>query len=132
MDRLQKGCLTLKLGEGYPKPMDCRTAALIKVNHLDHVQAKLFRSGKALAMPGSCRTSLIPADPVGIAVAVAILTNGGLVAFPTETVYGLGADATSPKAIAGIYSAKRRPRFNPLIAHLASIESAFREGIFSS
>ena len=51
-------------------------------------------------------------------------------AFPTETVYGLGADARSAAAVAGIYAAKQRPRFNPLIAHVASIDAARIEGAF--
>lgn len=51
--------------------------------------------------------------------ASAILCRGGLVAFPTETVYGLGADALSPTAVAGIFAAKQRPRWDPLIVHLA-------------
>ena len=52
-----------------------------------------------------------------------IIKRGGLVAFPTETVYGLGADALNPRASAGIYSAKGRPSDNPLIVHIADIES---------
>ena len=64
--------------------------------------------------------------------AAGILRAGGLVAFPTETVYGLGADATSPAAVAGIYAAKERPRFNPLIAHLPDLEAALREGVFDA
>ncbi len=59
------------------------------------------------------------------------LAAGGLVAFPTETVYGLGADATSPEAVARIYAAKGRPRFNPLIAHVATAAEAGREGEFT-
>src|SRR5262245_33097039 len=55
---------------------------------------------------------------VKITEAAGILARGGLVAFPTETVYGLGADATNPRAIARVYEAKGRPRFNPLIAHV--------------
>jgi L-threonylcarbamoyladenylate synthase len=70
------------------------------------------------------------ADAAGIARAVEILRAGGLVAFPTETVYGLGADATSGEAVAGIYAAKERPRFNPLIAHVAEPEAALRKGVF--
>ena len=54
----------------------------------------------------------------GIALAAERLRAGELVAFPTETVYGLGADATSDRAVAGIFAAKGRPRFNPLIVHL--------------
>ena len=52
--------------------------------------------------------------------AVQILADGGLVAIPTETVYGLGADALSDQAVAKIYEAKGRPSFNPLISHMAS------------
>jgi L-threonylcarbamoyladenylate synthase len=54
------------------------------------------------------------------------------VAFPTETVYGLGADATDPRAVAGIFAAKERPRFNPLIAHLASLDDALAQGRFDA
>ncbi|WP_166145613.1 L-threonylcarbamoyladenylate synthase [Methylosinus sp. RM1] len=60
-----------------------------------------------------------------------ILREGGLVAFPTETVYGLGADATSAEAVAKIYAAKGRPSFNPLIAHVADIDAARREAELS-
>lgn len=62
--------------------------------------------------------------PVGIARAASILRDGGLVAFPTETVYGLGADARSDTAVARIFDAKGRPRFNPLIAHLPDAATA--------
>jgi L-threonylcarbamoyladenylate synthase len=58
-----------------------------------------------------------PAEP--IARAAAILRAGGLVAFPTETVYGLGADALNPRALARVYAAKRRPTEHPLIVHVA-------------
>lgn len=66
-----------------------------------------------------------------IARAADILRAGGLVAFPTETVYGLGADATDARAVAGIFEAKRRPSFNPLISHVANIEAALALGVFS-
>lgn len=66
------------------------------------------------------------ASPGAIAVAAACLRAGGLVAFPTETVYGLGADAANPAAVAGIYQAKGRPSFNPLIAHVADLAAARR------
>lgn len=56
------------------------------------------------------------------------LHKGGLVAFPTETVYGLGADACNADAVAGIFAAKQRPSFNPLISHVASIDAAFDLG----
>ncbi|MBV7538792.1 threonylcarbamoyl-AMP synthase [Duganella sp. sic0402] len=59
------------------------------------------------------------ADPVLIAAAAAILEEGGLVAFPTETVYGLGADAENPDAVARIYEAKGRPHDHPVIVHVA-------------
>ena len=63
-------------------------------------------------------------DPVAIQEAAGILKHGGLVAFPTETVYGLGADATSAAAVSGIFRAKGRPSYNPLIVHVADIASA--------
>jgi L-threonylcarbamoyladenylate synthase len=59
-----------------------------------------------------------------IEAAAACLAAGGLVAFPTETVYGLGADARNGEAIARLYAAKGRPSFNPLIAHVADVEAA--------
>ena len=59
-----------------------------------------------------------------IARAAEMLRAGALVAFPTETVYGLGADAGSDKAVAALYAAKDRPRFNPLIAHVADLTAA--------
>jgi L-threonylcarbamoyladenylate synthase len=59
-----------------------------------------------------------------IEAAAACLTAGGLVAFPTETVYGLGADARNGEAVARLYAAKGRPSFNPLIAHVADVEAA--------
>jgi L-threonylcarbamoyladenylate synthase len=63
-------------------------------------------------------SNLRKADDAAVSAAAAILRRGGLVAFPTETVYGLGADATNGEAVAGIFAAKRRPRFNPLIVHV--------------
>jgi L-threonylcarbamoyladenylate synthase len=66
-----------------------------------------------------------------IAAAAQALREGGLVAFPTETVYGLGADATNDAAVARVYAAKDRPSFNPLIVHVESAEAAFRLGQFS-
>ncbi len=68
-------------------------------------------------------TRVARADAASIADAVRILAAGGLVAFPTETVYGLGADATDGRAIARLYEAKGRPAFNPLIAHVARSSS---------
>ncbi len=63
-------------------------------------------------------------DAAGLAAAAAVLRAGGQVAFPTETVYGLGADARDDRAVAGIYAAKGRPSFNPLIVHLADVAAA--------
>ena len=63
-------------------------------------------------------------EPERLAEAAAILRGGGLVAFPTETVYGLGANALDRRAVARIYSVKGRPAFNPVIAHVASVEQA--------
>lgn len=72
------------------------------------------------------QTKIAPADAAGISEAARILKEGGLVAFPTETVYGLGADATNGEAVAAIFAAKGRPLFNPLIVHVADMEDALR------
>ncbi len=69
-------------------------------------------------------TKTLPDTPHGIHEAADFLHDGQLVAFPTETVYGLGADARNDRAVAGIFDAKGRPRFNPLIVHVASIDAA--------
>jgi L-threonylcarbamoyladenylate synthase len=74
-------------------------------------------------------TARLAADAAGIAEAAAFLRAGERVAFPTETVYGLGGDATNASAVAAIFAAKGRPRFNPLIAHYASAEAAFADVI---
>lgn len=73
---------------------------------------------------GSRKTIVLSGDANGIAEAAGVLRAGGLCAFPTETVYGLGADARSDAAVASIYAAKNRPSFNPLIVHLPDVESA--------
>jgi L-threonylcarbamoyladenylate synthase len=65
--------------------------------------------------------------PAGVARAAALLREGALVAFPTETVYGLGADARNGTAVAGIFAAKGRPHFNPLISHFPDAATAFAE-----
>jgi len=70
------------------------------------------------------------ADDAEIARAARLLRDGGLVAFPTETVYGLGADATQPEAVARIFEAKGRPRFNPLIAHVPDADGARAHAVF--
>lgn len=76
-------------------------------------------------------THEVTPDRAGIAEAARILRRGGLVAFPTETVYGLGGDATSPAAVSRIYATKGRPSSNPLIAHVASLDEAQEQGQFS-
>jgi L-threonylcarbamoyladenylate synthase len=70
------------------------------------------------------KTQILPAGAAAVAAAARSLAAGGLVAFPTETVYGLGADATNPAAIAHLYQAKGRPAFNPLIAHVGELSAA--------
>ena len=75
-------------------------------------------------------TRLLTADPASLAEAGVVLRAGGLVAFPTETVYGLGADATCGTAVAKIYAAKARPHFNPLISHVPDLAAAERLGVF--
>src|SRR5215475_10207738 len=78
----------------------------------------------------SLTSRISPADPAAIAHAAEVLRRGGLVAFPTETVYGLAADATNGTAVAGIFAAKGRPRFNPLIVHCADAEDAAALAVF--
>jgi L-threonylcarbamoyladenylate synthase len=67
-----------------------------------------------------------------ISKAAALLRAGKLVALPTETVYGLGADATNDNAVAAIFAAKQRPQFNPLISHVHDMEAALRLGQFNA
>jgi L-threonylcarbamoyladenylate synthase len=75
-------------------------------------------------MTTSLPTRVAKPDAAAIADAVRILAAGGLVAFPTETVYGLGTDAADGEAVARLYEAKGRPAFNPLIAHVADRTAA--------
>jgi len=76
------------------------------------------------------KTLVLPAGAAATATAAGFLAEGGLVAFPTETVYGLGADAGNAAAIARLYLAKGRPAFNPLIAHVADLGAARRIALF--
>lgn len=71
--------------------------------------------------------TILTASDAHIRQAADSLRNGGLVAFPTETVYGLGANACDEHAVANIYAAKNRPQFNPLISHYASSEAVFAD-----
>ncbi|MBU6372099.1 MAG: threonylcarbamoyl-AMP synthase [Alphaproteobacteria bacterium] len=68
--------------------------------------------------------TIVAADAAGIARAAAAIRDGALVGLPTETVYGLAADATNGEAVARVYAAKGRPQFNPLIAHVPDLDAA--------
>jgi L-threonylcarbamoyladenylate synthase len=78
------------------------------------------------------KTQILPAGEAAVAAAVRCLAGGGLVAFPTETVYGLGTDATNAAAVARLYQAKGRPSFNPLIAHVRDLAAGMRIGRFDA
>ena len=73
---------------------------------------------------------IVPATETGIAEAARLVRGGELAAFPTETVYGLGGDATDERAVARIFEAKGRPRFNPLIVHVPDLAAAERLALF--
>ena len=77
-------------------------------------------------------TEIVPFDAAGIASAAALVLDRQPVAVPTETVYGLAADATSADAVARIYAAKGRPSFNPLIVHVPDLAAAERLGVFDA
>src|SRR5260370_18566420 len=77
------------------------------------------------------KPQILPAGEAPVAAAARIRAGGGLVAFPTETVYGLGAGATNPAAIARLYQAKGRPSFNPLIAHVRDLGAGMRIARFN-
>jgi len=79
-----------------------------------------------MTAPEAASPNIAVASPDAVARAGALLRAGGLVAFPTETVYGLGGDATSDAAVARIFEAKGRPSFNPLISHVADVATAQR------
>ncbi|MEH6526745.1 MAG: L-threonylcarbamoyladenylate synthase [Sneathiella sp.] len=76
-------------------------------------------------------SEVLQPDPAGLKRAAEYIQSGSLVAFPTETVYGLGADALDDTAVASIYAAKGRPSFNPLIIHVPSIAVAEKYVVFS-
>jgi len=82
-------------------------------------------------MSAQLTTEVIKAGERAIDVAARVLAQGGLVAFPTETVYGLGADACNGEAVARLFAAKGRPSFNPLIAHIADGATAHRLALFT-
>jgi L-threonylcarbamoyladenylate synthase len=78
------------------------------------------------------RGRIIGYEMADLAAAVACLQAGDLVGLPTETVYGLAADATNGEAVAGVYEAKGRPSFNPLICHVVNLAEAQRHGLFNA
>lgn len=86
-----------------------------------------------LMKPGECgmQGRIVPANSEWIAEAGQMIRSGALVAFPTETVYGLGADATNAEAVARLFEAKGRPTFNPLIVHVLGLEQAVIIGSLS-
>lgn len=77
------------------------------------------------------RANIRVADASSVTDAAGLIRDGQLVAFPTETVYGLGADATNGEAVARIFAAKGRPSFNPLIVHVPELSAAMKFGVFS-
>lgn len=77
-------------------------------------------------------TIALPDSPDGVQAAARLLATGALVAFPTETVYGLGGDARSDRAVAAIYAAKGRPAFNPLIVHVEGVAAARRLAVIDA
>jgi L-threonylcarbamoyladenylate synthase len=83
-------------------------------------------------MTALLETRMAEADAAAVADAARVLAAGGLAAFPTETVYGLGADATNGAAVARLYAAKGRPAFNPLIVHVADVAAAKRLARFDA
>jgi len=103
-----------------------RFTAMVRVDN--DLLPRRFRLMRATG-PGYC--AAMPVQPLAptpdaLARAAETLRSGGLVAFPTETVYGLGADATDDRAVAKIFAAKGRPHFNPLIAHVPDADAAAR------
>jgi L-threonylcarbamoyladenylate synthase len=90
---------------------------------------KTMNSDSHIAARGPAR--VLDASPASLAEAARVILAGGLVAVPTETVYGLAADATNGAAVAAIYTAKGRPAFNPLICHVASLAMAEQHAVFS-
>ncbi|WP_299691415.1 L-threonylcarbamoyladenylate synthase [uncultured Tateyamaria sp.] len=76
------------------------------------------------------KTQLLDTSATGLETAADLLADGALVAFPTETVYGLGGDARNPQAVARIFEAKGRPSFNPLIVHVPNMAAAERIAVF--
>ena len=108
----------MDLGDGLAKQRATGKDKVLTLPHMPHASTPTQRHGPMI------ETEILVPDASGIAKAAANLRAGHLVAFPTETVYGLGGDARSDMAVARIYEAKGRPRFNPLIVHLPDLEAA--------
>ena len=83
-------------------------------------------------MTSELTTRILKADPAAVEAAARCLAAGGLLAFPTETVYGLGADSCNGQAVARLYEAKGRPSFNPLICHVQDQAAAARLGVLDA
>jgi L-threonylcarbamoyladenylate synthase len=96
------------------------------------VSSRIDLAGCTDRRQAACVCKILPATPQAIARAAAMLRAGKLVAFPTETVYGLGADATDDRAVARVFAAKGRPRFNPLIVHVPDLAAAEAIAEFST
>ena len=92
--------------------------------------AAALRNDGCLDKISGVTAAVLPPTPSAIARAAALLRAGRLVAFPTETVYGLGGDATNERAVAEIFAAKGRPRFNPLIVHVPGQAEAEALAVF--
>ena len=99
-------------------------------SNLTNAGCAINKNAASLAMK-SPDMHILPDDVSGHASAASILGSGGLVAFPTETVYGLGADARNDDAVARIYAAKGRPSFNPLIVHFAQLDAVHQHVVWS-
>jgi len=89
-------------------------------------------SGQSDTFRGAARLQVLSPSDENVALAASFLRDGSLVAFPTETVYGLGANAGDGRAVARIYEAKGRPQFNPLILHVADQQHAELLGMFDA
>ena len=108
----------MDLGDGLAKQVATVKDKALRLPYMRHASTPTQRHGQMI------ETEILAPDTTGLAQAAAHLRAGRLVAFPTETVYGLGGDARSDMAVARIYEAKGRPRFNPLIVHLPDLEAA--------
>src|SRR5688572_23020252 len=107
-----------------------RLAPVIECLAFEPVHATTVRPVQTMMKCPKARAMTISEDE--ISTAAALLRAGKLVAFPTETVYGLGADAMNDAAVAAVFAAKGRPKFNPLISHVADAGKAMELGRLNS